>query len=93
MADVQVTCITKRPNHLDPHQHITHIGGTGGTGWRWTAEAVISSIEGGSNSFYTLVSGKRANLAVVDGPHGKYLRTHADGSWNDNLLALPECRV
>jgi len=24
--------------------------------------------------------------------HGKYVRTHADGKWNDNLLALMECR-
>ena len=22
---------------------------------------------------------------------GKYVRTHADGQWNDNLLARPEC--
>jgi hypothetical protein len=27
----------------------------------------------------------------VDGPNGKYLRTYADGQWNDNLLSLPEC--
>ena len=31
------------------------------------------------------------DVGVVDGPNGKYLRTYADGKWNDNLLALPEC--
>ena len=33
----------------------------------------------------------RANVGVVNGPSGKYVRTYADGKWNDNLLALPEC--
>jgi hypothetical protein len=27
-------------------------------------------------------------VAVVNGPNGKYVRTHADGKWNDNLLAI-----
>ncbi|MSP44398.1 MAG: DUF3892 domain-containing protein [Xanthobacteraceae bacterium] len=27
----------------------------------------------------------------MNGPSGEYLRTHADGYWNDNLLALREC--
>ena len=93
MADVQITCITKRPNHLDPHHHITHLGGTGGSGWRWTREQVIASIEAKTNTFFTLVGGKRADVGVVNGANGKFLRTYADGAWNDNLLALPECRV
>jgi len=38
-----------------------------------------------------LSNGIRANVAVVDGAHGKYLRTHADGQYTDNLLWLPEC--
>jgi hypothetical protein len=52
---------------------------------------VVASIEANTNTFYTMVGGVRANVAVVDGPTGKYVRTHADGKWNDNLLALPEC--
>lgn len=27
---------------------------------------------------------------VANGTKPKYLRTHADGTWNDNLLALPK---
>lgn len=87
MADVQVTCINKNPRD-NTHEGITHLGGHN---WRWTRSEVIASIENGSNTFYTMVNGKRANLAVVDGGAGKYLRTRADGIWNDNLLALPEC--
>lgn len=88
MADVQVRCINKQPRN-NPYEGITHLGGDG---WKWTRAEVITSIEGGSNTFYTLVRGNRGNIGVVDGANGKYLRTYADGEWNDNLLSLPECR-
>jgi len=87
MADVQVQCINKDPRD-NRHEGITHLGGTG---WKWTRTQVIQSIESGSNTFFTFVNSKRAEVAVVDGPSGKYVRTHADGYWNDNLLALMEC--
>ncbi len=87
MADAQVTCINKQPRE-NPYEGITHLGGVG---WKWTRSQVVESIEAKTNTFFTLVNGKRANIGVVDGPAGKYVRTHADGAWNDNLLALPEC--
>jgi hypothetical protein len=62
--------------------------------WKWTREEVIASIDAKTNTFYTLspTSGKRANVAVVR-PDGRdpYVRTHADGVWNDNLLSLDKC--
>lgn len=70
------------------HEGITHLGGPQ---WKWTRQEVITSIENRSNSFYTSVGGTRADIGVVNGPNGKYVRTHADGKYNDNLLALPEC--
>jgi len=87
MADLQVKCINKQPRD-NTHEGITHLGGSG---WKWTREQVIQSIEAKSNTFYTLVNGKRVNVGVSQGQKGKYVRTHADGQWNDNLLALPEC--
>lgn len=87
MADVQVTCINKQPRD-NTHEGITHLGGSG---WRWTRQQVIESIEAKTNTFYTKVSGNRGDIGVVNGPNGKYLRTYADGKWNDNLLSLPEC--
>lgn len=87
MADVQVTCINKLTRQ-NTHEGITHLGNSTG---KWTRSQVIQWIEAGTNTFYTLVGGKRANVAVVNGSNGKYVRTHADGQWNDNLLALPEC--
>lgn len=87
MADVQVRCINKQPRN-DPHEGITHLGGDQ---WKWTRQQVITSIEAKTNTFFTYVGGKRAEVGVVNGPNGKYVRTYADGKWNDNLLALPEC--
>lgn len=87
MADVQVTCINKQPRE-NPYDGITHFGGHG---WRWTRQQVIESIEAKTNTFFTRVQGNRGDIGVVNGPNGKYLRTHADGRWNDNLLSLPEC--
>jgi hypothetical protein len=87
MADVQVKCINKQPRN-STHEGITHLGGQG---WKWARAEVIQSIETGSNTFFTQVDGRRSNIGVVEGPHGKYVRTHADGYYNDNLLSLIEC--
>jgi len=92
MTDVRVTCITK-PHPLSSHEHITHLGNPA-AGWEWPREQVIASIEAGTNTFFVLdsQSGKRSEVGVVY-PQGRapYLRTHADGYWNDNLLALVQC--
>jgi hypothetical protein len=94
MADVQIKCITK-PNPQSPHEHITHVGNQFATPpWKWTREQVIASIDSKTNTFYVLDpnTGKRSDVGVVR-ETGKqpYLRTHADGTWNNNLLSLPQC--
>jgi hypothetical protein len=92
MPDVQVTCITK-PNTQSPHEHITHLGNPKAA-WKWTREQVIASIDAKTNTFFVIdpYKGKRAEVGVVR-PAGcpAYLRTHADGDWNDNLLSLDQC--
>lgn len=87
MTDVQVTCINKQPRE-NPYEGITHLGNSTG---KWTRKDVIDWIEAKTHTFFTQVDGKRADIGVVNGPTGKYLRTYADGVWNDNLLALAEC--
>lgn len=92
MAEVQVTCITK-PHPQSPHEHITHVGNPK-AGWKWTREQVIESIDSKANIFFVLdpKSGKRADIGVVRAArHAPYLRTYADGYWNDNLLSLDQC--
>ena len=87
MADVKVSCINKQPRN-STHEGITHLGGST---WRWTRQDVINSIEAKTNTFYTEVDSNRGDIGIVNGQNGKYLRTYADGKWNDNLLSLPEC--
>jgi len=92
MAESQVTCINK-PHRDSPHEHITHIGNAE-AGWRVTRETAIYQIESKTHDYYTIErsTGKKCYVGVVR-EHGKhpYLRTHADGKWNDNLLAQSEC--
>lgn len=94
MADCQVTCIAKS-NAPSSHEHITHIGNPS-AGWVWTREAVIRSIETNANSFFVVdpVIGTRSTVGVVRPPgRSPYLRTYADGDWNDNLLSLNQCPI
>ena len=86
--EYQVTCVTK-PDRYNTHEHITHIGGTN---WRMTREEAIRRIDAKTASFYTLVNGRKAYVGVYrEAGKAPYLKTHADGYWNDNLLALAEC--
>lgn len=87
MADVQASCVKKTGA---THQTITHLGGTGGGGWCWTKTQVIDSIKGGTNTFFTNVGGRRAEIVVVN-ENPPYLQTKADGQRTNNLLALPPC--
>jgi hypothetical protein len=94
MADSRITHIRK-PNRQSTHEHITHVGSIGNmTGnWIWPRADVIASINNGTNTFYVLEGGKRSEVGVVNPTDGRspFLRTHADGYYNDNLLSLPEC--
>jgi hypothetical protein len=94
MADVQVTCIDK-PNPESAHEHITHVGNPV-AGWKWPREKVIASIEAKINTFYVLdpYNGKRSDVGVVrPADRAPYLRTYADGDWNNNLLSLNQCPI
>lgn len=90
MSDVQLTCITlSTPN--GGHEHITHAGNSAGT---WPVELIINNIERGIDTFYVLDSSsrRRANVGVVrEGGKRPYIRTHADGYYNNNLLSLGVC--
>jgi hypothetical protein len=85
--DRQVTCINKT-NRQDPHERISRIGGSG---WRKTQAEAIAAIENKTDSFYTQVGGKRANVIVATHNGHKYIKTENDGIHPNNLLELPEC--
>jgi hypothetical protein len=91
MAEFEVNCITK-PNRESRHEHITHIGNT--SGWRMKRETAIARIDSGQEAYYTVdrQTDRKVYIDVVR-EAGKipFLRTHADGKFNDNLLAQQEC--
>jgi len=94
MQEYEVTCINK-PDRSSSHEHITHIGNIAGN-WRLTREDAIRRIDSKESAFYTVdrSTGKKVYIGVVrEAGRTPYLRTYADGKWNDNLLALAECGV
>jgi hypothetical protein len=94
MSDYRIDCITK-PHHENTHEHITHVGGPDGSGRRWRepVETIIIYIERGVNRYFVDEGGVRVYVGVRKNAAGrKYLQTHADGVWKNNLLSLAECR-
>lgn len=93
MSQHRIDCITK-PNRNSPHEHITFIGST--TERRgWSRDQAISAIQNGTDTFYVKVGNDVSWVHVInptDGRHA-YLRTRADGKWDDNLLSLNECVI
>jgi hypothetical protein len=89
MAALQVTCITKRGDHYNPHERIQALGGTG---WYHSEAEAIANIERGIHSYYVSADGRVVPVVVATHIGRKYLKTAADGYSPDNLLALPECR-
>lgn len=52
----------------------------------------IRQIEGRIYKYFVQDNlGRRADVIVVDGPTGKYLRTDPNSSCSDNLDNLPNC--
>lgn len=75
------------------HEHIVRLWwvnpSTGDTGNNSRSE-LVSWIEQGGKAYVEDRPGNRVEVGVVTPAHGeKYLRTYADGTWTNNLLALP----
>ncbi|EPL1173029.1 DUF3892 domain-containing protein [Morganella morganii] len=95
MTDVRITCITLSSTNA-VHEHITHVGSPQfiPQGSKWTVAQVINAIESKQHTFHVTDNyGNRANVGVVNpgGNKPKFIRTYADGKWNNNLLSLPQC--
>jgi uncharacterized protein DUF3892 len=95
---IRITCINKSNGyHADPHHAISHLrwieDGSGQTGKNTRLE-IWDWIKNRNGVAYVLDSrGNRARVGTREHGNGtRYLQTHADEVWTDNLLALPECR-
>jgi len=55
-------------------------------------QQAISDIDYKVHSYYVEdARGRRADVHVVNGPTGKYLRTDPNSTCSDNLDSLPDC--
>lgn len=89
---IQITAVRLEggPNH----EHITRLWWTSASTGQLGENArheLVAWIENQKGTAYTDDGyGHRADVAVITPSHGeKYLRTHADRVWTNNLLQLP----
>jgi hypothetical protein len=75
------------------HEHITDlkwVGDQDGKVDSSTKAVLVDWIENKKGTAHTGSGTSRAEVGVVTPAQGsKYLRTYADGKWNNNLLSLP----
>lgn len=71
------------------HEHITHIWTSDGS--VHTRAWMVAYVEASGSAYVQDAYGNVASLAVRKSSAGnKYVQTYADGTWTDNLLALPK---
>ena len=99
MAAFQVTCVNVAASADRSHNHITHLGIRNSGGFRRriaVAEAVNQLRSQFGDRYYTVSTstGRRADVVVggceVCGQR-PYVRTTADGIYDNNLVSLPNC--
>jgi hypothetical protein len=89
---IQIECINKR-DRPNPHERITHLGGTQDGGWKITQAEAIDYIERKEWGFWVKPRASKSvwvEVAISRCGH-KYLKTENDGEDQNNLLSLPEC--
>ncbi len=89
---IQITHIRK-PNPSSLHEAISHYGcqKNDGTLGIYEREYFIKWLEDNSAKAYVSQNGNVTWCEIRNNGRIKYLQTHADGQWSNNLLSLPQC--
>lgn len=94
-AEVSYTHKSWRGKAPNRYQVIDGVAGHGteddpdGIWWR-TEEEVIENIKSSDMDYYTYLNGKKAYLEIVRTEHGEEIRSGADSTKRNNLMALPD---
>ena len=93
MAETHMVRCTGKRDGGEPHERISHIGGTNsdGTQWKKTEDQIIAAIKSGNWKFYVDGGGKGIWLVVATHQGREYLKTEEDGVEPSSLLNLPDC--
>lgn len=88
----EIKCSTKA-EHTNPHERITHVGGSGVHPWKLPLDQAINQIEKGRWTFYIKTPGDgRLPVVIAEYEDGtKYLTTDPDGAQMNDLFGLPDC--
>ena len=82
-----ITGVRMSPPNAADHEHISDVRWEQATGSGvCSREAMVKFIDAGNDAWVR--GNPNAQVAVINGPP-KYLRTHADNNWTNNLLSLP----
>ncbi len=96
MADNRIVCTRQSDWMAVGHGHIESVGVGDDSGYSEIVAVsnVVAFIKRGWQTYYTYAGGKRAEVSPwnCDRCGRETIRSHADGYWNNNLDALPECR-
>lgn len=91
---IEIVCINKdNGNHDNPNEAVTHYGWRkpDGTRGKESRTDMVVFIEAGNKAFVSGSSGDAYCGVRVSSKGTKFLQTHSDGQYNNNLLQLPEC--
>lgn len=94
---VRITCVNKLSGYnSNPHEAISELGwideADNRSGRATRLEMYDFLKTGGGSAFVRDSYGNVAYLYPRENQYGtKYVQTHADGVWKDNLLAQPTC--
>jgi len=92
---VRIIAVRKdRGNHYNPHEAVSH--------YKWLNEqtresqitdrpTMVAWMEDNGHAYVRDTSGTVSCYVNTSRAGTKFLQTHADGRWTDNLLNLPEC--